>query len=507
MTEGNDKRDERHSARAREGDKKVEGYWKRISVPRDSEDREARRERVLAASAGRKARAEAAAAAGGSGLRGRFARLVRMHLVDAAAVLAVVVIALAVGMVIISEQKASLPAWVPIFGQDFFHLDAELQTAQALTPGQGQAVMIAGIEVGQISSTTLEDGKAIVGMDIEPEYAPVIRADAGLLPRPKTNLQDMVVQIDPGTPTAPPIEDNATIPLSNTAPNVNPDEFLARLDQDTRSYLQLLLQGGGEGLGGRGKQLSKGLRRIEPFSRYIAQLNGSLDKRRDALARVVHDFRLLTQELSRHDREIGRFVDFSAEALGGFADQQQAIRESLQELPSALATTRGALGTANRLSTELKPTLTQLIPQAKALGPGLDATADLFKDTTPTLRDQLRPFAEQVRPVVRHTMQLSDPLEKTVKQFGGAVGELNYGFNELAYNPSKSKPGFLFYLAWLNHNLNSGYSMQSATGPFRRGMVLMTCNTTRLANRAIKGSDNLKTVYQATNIPDVSEIC
>src|SRR4029079_1452320 len=101
---------------------------------------------------------------------------------------------------------------------------------------------------------------------------------------------------------------------------------------------------------------------------------GALAKRRAALAQVVHDFRLLTDELGSRDDEIARFVDASSAALGGFADQQQAIREALRELPPTLDQTRRTLTSASALSDELRPTLTALTPQAQALGPALRST-------------------------------------------------------------------------------------------------------------------------------------
>ncbi len=58
--------------------------------------------------------------------------------------------------------------------------------------------MVAGIQIGKIDSVSVEDGHAVVGMNIEPKYAPLIHPDARLLLRPKTNLNDMVVEVDPG---------------------------------------------------------------------------------------------------------------------------------------------------------------------------------------------------------------------------------------------------------------------------------------------------------------------
>src|SRR5262245_53477136 len=62
---------------------------------------------------------------------------------------------------IFTQQKASLPSWLPVVGQEYDHITAEFATAQAVTPGQGQSVDIAGIEIGKVTSVDLEDGHAV----------------------------------------------------------------------------------------------------------------------------------------------------------------------------------------------------------------------------------------------------------------------------------------------------------------------------------------------------------
>ena len=57
---------------------------------------------------------------------------------------------------ILSNQRLTLPGWVPVIGKDFYEIKAELATAQAVTPGQGQTVNVAGVKVGEIKSVKLE---------------------------------------------------------------------------------------------------------------------------------------------------------------------------------------------------------------------------------------------------------------------------------------------------------------------------------------------------------------
>ena len=173
---------------------------------------------------------------------------IRKHLPDFLAILGLLVVAAVVSVVILGHQRLTLPASVPVIGKDFFELTAEMSTAQAVTPGQGQTVNIAGVQVGEISSVELRDGKAYVGMKIEPKYSRIYK-DASILLRPKTGLKDMVLELTPGTKGAGRVDEGDVIPISQTLPDVNLDEILAALDTDTRDYLVLLLNDGAQGLG------------------------------------------------------------------------------------------------------------------------------------------------------------------------------------------------------------------------------------------------------------------
>jgi phospholipid/cholesterol/gamma-HCH transport system substrate-binding protein len=435
---------------------------------------------------------------------------------DTIAIAVLSVIAIVMTLWIFTQQKASLPSWAPLVGEDFDHLTADFSNAQAVTPGQGQAVVIAGIQVGRISSVDLEEGHAVVGMDIEPKYMKLIHPDAMLLLRPKTNLNDMTIEIDPGR-SGDQVEDGHNFPLSRTEPSIQFEAFLSILDADTRQYLQLLVSGGAQGIGGRGRQLSGAFRRLQPFAHYIADLNRAIAQRRIALARVIHDFGLLTTELGRRDAELERFVSASKDALGNFANEQQALQETLVEFPSTLTALRSALAASNRFSIAARPALLGLIPQAQASVPAFKANERLFRETTGPIRDQIRPFTRQVRPVLTHLNEGASDLDKSVTGFGNSLGAINSFLNELAYKPKGSRQSFLFYLPWLNHNLNATFNLVDAGGPITRGVATLSCNGSDLAYKLTlpfarpDGSIQslkpyLRTLLEGIRIPSPEEI-
>jgi phospholipid/cholesterol/gamma-HCH transport system substrate-binding protein len=432
-------------------------------------------------------------------------RQVRGRRKDTIAIIVLAIAGIAMTLGIFTQQKASLPSWLPVVGEEFEHITAEFSTAQAVTPGQGQAVDIAGIQIGKVTSVDLEDGHAVVGMDIEPEYMKLIHPDASFLLRPKTGLNDMIVEIEPGSGKKP-IEDGAHFTLAQTEPNTNLDAFLATLDGDTRQYIQLLVAGGAQGIGGRGKQVSNALRRFQPFIHYTATLNKAVAARHVELARVIHNFGLLTTELARHDSDIKRFVTSSDAALGNFANQQQAIQDSLREFPAALRAGNAGLASSKRFSEAAYPALTGLIPQAQASVPAFKATERLFRQTTVPIRDQIRPFTREIRPLLNVGNEASGPFEKTVRNFGNSLGAFNTFFNELAYNPKGSKESVLFYLPWLNHNFNATFNLQDANGPALRGLVLISCTGADIGYQATSILPFNKTLLQLTNVPRKSQI-
>lgn len=410
--------------------------------------------------------------------------------------------------VILSQQSSALPQWFPLLGENRFELKTEIQTAQAVTPGQGQTVNLSGVKVGDITNVDLKDGVAVVTMQVDPKYAPLIHPDASVLLRPRTGLQDMVLEVDPGTEGGS-VPEGFTIPLANSEPNVNFDQILASLDGDTRAYLRLLLAGGAEALGSPNKseRFSSVLRRLEPTARDLAKINGALAQRRENLRRIVTNFKLLAQEVGKSDTNLAGFVSSQNDVFGAFAAEEQNIRATLRGLPGALQATRGALGASASLSQKLTPALTKLIPSAKALAPALQQTRPFFRKTTPAIRDQIRPFTGQVDQTVTDLKRASGPLKDTSSALTGGLTQLNSLLNALSYNPKGTPESYLFYLSWLNHNTNGAFLNQDGLGPLRRGLFMYTCFTSGLADNLVSTRPALATAREVARLPTTSQIC
>jgi phospholipid/cholesterol/gamma-HCH transport system substrate-binding protein len=428
-------------------------------------------------------------------------RAIQKHLRDFIAIIALVILALFVGGYILSHQRFYAPGWVPIIGKDFFELKGEFQTAQSVMPGQGQTVDIAGVPVGDVKSVDLKDGRAVITMTVQKKYEGDIYKDASMLLRPKTGLNDMIVELTPGTQTAGTAPDGYTVPIRSTLPNVNLDEFFSVFDRDTQDYLKLLLAGGGQGLKGQGRNLSAVLRRFEPTNRDIELVTVEVAKRRKNLARLVHSFQELATELGRHDKELAEWVDSTSAVFGSFADQQQNLREIIRLLPGALESTNAALISADNVARDLGPATRDLLPGAKAFASSSRASQKFFRDVVKPIKNQIRPFARDAQPTAKVLRPATENLAAITPDLRKTFDVLNYFLNEWAYNPPGQAEGFLFYTLWGAHIAASVYANQDAHASVQRGLILTTCRSLQVLQNVTKVDPQLATIIELTNLP------
>jgi len=393
------------------------------------------------------------------------------------AVVTMIVIAAGVGGYILAHENLKLPGWVPVLGRNYFILKGEFQTAQAVTPGQGQAVTIAGAKIGEVQSVDLRNGIAIVTMKVTPKYAEGrIFRDATMLLRPKTQLKDMTVEVDPGSPSSGRLHSGETIPLDQTAPDVNFDEFLAGLDTDTRVYLQELLAGAGEGFKNNGKAFAATLKRFDPTARDAQLIAQQLETRHTEIAHAIHNFKLLMQAFGAKDQQLADLIQSSNAVFAEFAKEDQSVQSTLRLLPGALSKTERGLGKLATAFNVIGPTLKDLHPFATALAPAQEAARASFKTTTPIFKNEIRPFAREILPTINAFAPSTQGFAQSLPKFATFFSVLGEFFNEIAYNPGKNRGGFLFFLDWQAHNFNSVVSSADAHGVLGRTLIYFNCN-------------------------------
>ena len=438
-------------------------------------------------------------------------RAISTHRIDLAAILALVIGAIAVSGYILEHQ----PAFV--FGQSYYTIKAQFATAAAITGGQGQAVTIAGVQVGQIGGVSLQDGRAVVTMNIYKQYAPVYR-NATVLLRPRTPLKDMYLALDPGSKSAGAIPAGGTLGLASTSPDVDVSEILSSLDTDTRNYLILLLSGGAGAFQDPGStstipsrdavaNLRGTLKRFEPLDRHTLTFTRLLATRRREIRRSIHNLSLVTGALGGVEHQFASLIKSSDTNFSAISSQDAQLEAALSLFPGTLTQSTQTLGKVQAFSSASAKTLHELLPFAHNLGPALRASRPLFRDTTPVIANQLRPFSVAVKPLAQTLAPASADLATATPKLSRAIGVLNALFNTLAYQPRGSQPGYLFWGSWLSHIADSLASSQDANGSVVQGIFTGTCGELNFFEGQLQPNNQpLGVILDLLNAPPLAQL-
>jgi phospholipid/cholesterol/gamma-HCH transport system substrate-binding protein len=408
-------------------------------------------------------------------------RAIREHWKDFGAILGLLIIAGGVSAVILTNQRFRFP----VIQDKPVRMYAELQNAQAVTPGQGQTVEVSGVKIGLIANIKLKNGRAIVGLDIKKKYKDLIHTDASGLLRPRTGLKDMFIQVDPGSKESPVAKQGFTIPVARTMTDVDLDEFLSALDRDTRDHLQLLLSGAARGLEGRGTDLAELFRRFGPTLRDLKRVNVAVAQEKEGLKDAIHGLAQVTDELAGKDDDLARLVDSSAAVFEAFASEDRNLALTVNKLPDALRNTRSALGNVETFARELRPTTTALTPVFQELNRTNRVVTPIARRLTPVIRNQIRPFVRETRPLVGNLDVAATGLSAALPDLTNSFAKLNRLFNMLGYNKNGVEEagkagrdeGYLFWLAWLQHVTINTFNIDDANGPLRPIFLTGTCQT------------------------------
>jgi phospholipid/cholesterol/gamma-HCH transport system substrate-binding protein len=310
---------------------------------------------------------------------------------------------------------------------DPYEFEAVFRTANNLQPNS--PVRIAGIDIGKVTSVEAVDdatGGARVTMEVQEEGLP-IHEDAQLKIRPRIFLEgNFFVDLRPGSPSAPELDDGGTIPMQQTAAPVQLGDLLNALQYDTREDLKTFLEEYGD------KALSKGgaagfresIRYWEDAYKGSALANDATlgqDPARD-LQRLLKGQAETFAALVDDERALKDLITNFNVTAGAFAREDEALEASIPELRDTLLAARPALGSLNASLPSVRSFARDALPGVRSsdetLAASLPFLVQVRRLMSPT---ELRGLAAELRrripalvrlnrrtiPVLRESRQLS----------------------------------------------------------------------------------------------------
>lgn len=262
---------------------------------------------------------------------------------------------------------------LPFTGGGDWTLRAAFSDVGGIHGGQRTPVLVAGVPAGIVTGVRVDHGLADVTMRMNASARGVVRGDAGAAIEPRSALQDMTIDISPGSPAAPPAAPGARIPVARTTPTTTLDQVTSVLDTDTRTQLEILLDQLARGIRGRAGPLQDAVGRLHGLLQPARRVAAAVARRRVLLTELVGSLAKLGASAERHDASLAQALRAGAVTLQATAARQASIESSVRELPSTVASVDGALGGIRTLAAPLVPTLARLGATAEALPGALRA--------------------------------------------------------------------------------------------------------------------------------------
>ncbi|MFB9730365.1 MlaD family protein [Haloechinothrix salitolerans] len=361
---------------------------------------------------------------------------------------------MAVGSYILNSQNFHWP-W-----QSEFTLAAEFTAAPAVSPGNGQEVRIAGVPVGDIREAEVtHDGTARITMAIEPGHT--IYDNAALRLRPKSPLNEMYVEIDPGGPPGHPISEGAVLPRTQTQHPIQPDEVLQHLDSRSRAALGDLLAQSDAALTRAPERLPGGLRATERALVDLKPVVERLETRRAKIAELMTALARISSATGKDDQRLARLAAATEKTLAAVAARDDEIATTLRRLPGMTATLRRAMASTQDLTGELDPTLDGLHAASKKLPPALSRLRGTVEQLDRTVTTA-RPVVAKARPVVAD-------LRPLIGDVGASLEDIRPVSRRLDSVTAAALP-YLTDLQAFVYNTNSVFSLQDANGGIFRAL-------------------------------------
>ncbi|HYF25345.1 MAG TPA: MlaD family protein [Baekduia sp.] len=327
----------------------------------------------------------------------------------------------------------ALATWLGFTKSNPFADPFELRAAftDAANVKKNAKVRIAGVDVGKVTAVERgPGGGATVVMAIQDSGLPLHR-DASAKVRPRIFLEgNYFVDLQPGSPSQPALDDGATLPATQTAAPVSFGQVLDTLQRDTREDLRLLLQELGRGYAGGGAEgYNRSIRHWRDAFRGSAIVNeATLGERPRDLSGYVASAGAVAQALDRDPAALKGLVTDFATTADALADQEQNLQRGIGLLDDTLATGRVALGELNGALPPLRRLVAELRPAARAARPALDAQLPLVRQLRLLVSDrEMRGLVRDLRPVVPDLVALNEggvPLQEQARLLGSCQNEV-----------------------------------------------------------------------------------
>jgi virulence factor Mce-like protein len=310
-----------------------------------------------------------------------------------------------------------------------FQVKATFESANSIRPGS--PVRIAGVNVGKVAKVEPKAGSdtSVVTLQVTKQGLP-LHEDATAKIRPRIFLEgNFFVDLRPGTPSAPELDDGGVIKVTHTSSPVQLDEVLTALQSDTREDLKDVLSGLATALNSKptsaqdaqahpsargetaAKSFNDAYRDIPAAERSTAQVFEAFlgqEPGRD-LSRLIDGAARTTGALVRNENSLKDLITNFNRTTAAFASESSNLRSSIRELAPTLESANGALASLNEAFPPTRAFAREIVPGVRETPATIEASFPWIAQTRRLVsREELGGLVRELSPATRDLAKLTD---------------------------------------------------------------------------------------------------
>jgi len=251
---------------------------------------------------------------------------------------------------------------------DTYDMRAEFEDATGVM--KGDAVKIAGVDVGRVTGTEIKEGKAVLSFNIDKDIQ--LPTDSEVAIRWRNVLGQRFVYVYPGDDDEV-WDEGDTVPLSHTNDVADIGEFLNRVGPI--------------------------LKAIDPeqANAFLDAVNTALASNEENVGALIDAGSSLASDLSERDGHIARTIGNADTIMEAFASQDDQIASIIDDLDNVSGVLARRTDDVNRLVTNFADVQEQLDELLATSSSNIDATIGSLDSVTSTLSSNQKNLARTLR--------------------------------------------------------------------------------------------------------------
>src|SRR5215210_6338323 len=310
-----------------------------------------------------------------------------------------------------------------------FTVKATFESASSIRAGS--PVRIAGVNVGKVKKVEAAKGAdtSVVTLQINKQGLP-LHEDATAKIRPRIFLEgNFFVDLRPGTPDSPELDDGGVIKVTNTSSPVQLDEVLTSLQSDTRQDLKDVLDGLGTALNKKptaaddkdAAPSAKGETGAQSFNdayvdipdaeRSTAQVFEAFlgQEPGQDLSRLIEGTARTAGALIRHEEQLKDLITNFNLTTAAFASESGNLQTSIRELAPTLENANSAFASLNAAFPPTRAFAREILPGVRETPATIEASFPWIAQTRRLVSaSELGGLAKELSPATRDLARLTD---------------------------------------------------------------------------------------------------